>query len=35
MNRSEKIEEINGKIILASATFKIVKIPTVQVEKDK
>jgi small-conductance mechanosensitive channel len=31
----KKIEETNGKIILASATFEIVKIPTIKVAEDK
>jgi hypothetical protein len=29
----KKIEETNGKVILASATFEIVKIPTVKLNE--
>lgn len=31
----KKIQETNGKVVLASATFEIVKIPTLSVSEDK
>ena len=29
------IEQTNGKVVLASATFEIVNIPTLKIQKDK